>query len=293
MKAQSKLSILSNATSADLVLEPYPHLVLENALDADVFGELEATFPSDEIVVDGRPLRDTWYDYPACKVVKDDRLPRLWRDFFRYHTSAAFFADLVRVAGPTIRSLNPGLERRVGRPIEKFAVGMRPGGRGDPLAPDADVSMECQFYVNYTRAPRVVRGPHIDRPSELFAALLYFRQKGDSSQGGDLQICEAIRDIYPTTDSVKIDVLPAEVSAESVRVVKTAAYEPNTLVLFLNSPRALHSISPRTSTPVTRRHINFCCDTNFDLFTFEYPARLKLKRRLQGMPVAWRLAEWI
>ncbi len=105
MNDRPRYSILSNVSPRDLALEPYPHLVVENAIDADVFSELERTFPADDIVVDNRPLKDTWYDYPACKVVNDTRLTPLWREFFRYHTSPAFFRELVLVAGDAMRNI--------------------------------------------------------------------------------------------------------------------------------------------------------------------------------------------
>ncbi len=288
---KNRLSILSNAAAADLRLDPYPHLVIENALDADVFAQLAAEFPADDTVVDGRPVKDTWYDYPACKVVQDERISPRWREFFVYHTSGDFFRELVALAGPALRQLNPDFEERIGRQMEEFKVGMRPGGRGDPLAPGADVSMECQFYVNYTRASRTVRGPHVDRPSELFAALLYFRQPEDDSSGANLDICEATAPIYPSAHSVRISELPMEVDASQVKVVRTAPYKANTLVLFLNSPKSLHAVSPRTPTPLTRRHINFCADVPFDLFEINLPPRLALKKSLATMPVLWRVGE--
>jgi hypothetical protein len=289
----NRLSILSNAKSSDLRLQPYPHLVIEDALDAEVFARLEAAFPADEVVVNGREVRDTWFDYPACRVTADERIAPLWRDFFRYHTSADFFHELVALAGGPLRELNPDLEARIGRPMDAFKVAMRPGGRGDPLAPGADVSMECQFYVNYTRRPRTVRGPHVDRPSELFAALLYFRQPGDESTGADLEICEATQQIYPDPHSVRIDTLPAEIDPAKVRTVRVAPYKANTLVLFLNSPRSLHAVSPRTPTPLTRRHINFCCDVPHDLFSLRLPPRLALKKGLESVPFGWRLAKYV
>lgn len=291
MRNRNRLSILSNACAADIHLEPYPHLVLEDALDADVFSRLASTFPSDETIANGREILDTWFDYPACKVVKDDRIDLLWREFFQYHTSAEFFRDLVNLSADTLRRINPDIEQRVGRSLLDFNVGMRPGGRGDPLAPGADVSMECQFYANYTRGPRTVRGPHVDRPSELFAALLYFRQAADDSVGGDLEICEAVKPIYPETDTIRISQLPAEVSPQAVRTFRTAKYQPNTLVLFLNSPRSIHAVTPRSPTPLTRRHINFCCDLPFDLFHIQLPPRLTIKKRLESVPLAWRLAK--
>lgn len=288
---KNRLSILSNVTSTDLRLDPYPHLVIENALDNDVYAELEASFPSDEIVRDGRPVRDTWFDYPACKVVDDTRFTTQWRAFFAHHTSADFYAELVDLAGDALRQLYPDLEQRAGRPLHDFKVGRRPGGRGDPLAPGADISMECQYYLNYTRQPRIVRGPHVDRTSELFAALLYFRQPEDDSTGANLDICEATAPLFPDAKSIRIAELPAEVKAESVRVVRTAPYKANTLVLFLNSPRSIHSVSPRTPTQLTRRHINFCADVNFDLFKISVPARLALKKSLETTPVLWRVAQ--
>ncbi len=291
MRSGNSLSILSRAAKGDLRLTPFPHLVIENALAPELFAELSATFPADDVVVNGREVKDTWFDYPACEVIKDPRITPLWQEFFRFHTSADFYLDLLRVAGDALKALNPELENRVGKRLEDFAVGMRPGGRGDPLAPGADVSMECQFYVNYSRQPRTVRGPHVDRPSELFAALLYFRQSDDDSQGADLDICEATSKIYPNDHAIRIDEWPAEVSGDRVRTVSTAKYRANTLVLFLNSAKSLHGVSPRTPTPLTRRHINFCADVRFDLFDIKLPPRLALKKTLEATPVLWRIGK--
>lgn len=294
MEMNKRLSILSNASSSNLVLDPYPHLVIRNALDPEIFEQLARDFPEDELVVNGREVKDTWYDYPACQVKSDQRIAPLWRDFFAYHVSPDFYRELTGLFGDAIRKNHPQIEAKMGKPLSQAIVGMRPGGKGDPLAPGADVSMECQFYTNFTRAPRAVRGPHVDRPSELFAALLYFRQNGDDSTGGDLDICQAIdQRLYPSANSVLLDTLPAEVSPAVVRTVKTARYAPNTLVLFINSPKSIHAVSERSPTPMTRRHVNFCCDLSFDLFEMRLPPRLKLRKRLENTPVAWRLAKYV
>lgn len=272
VSVRNRLSILSNVRNTDFILDPYPHLVIKNALDAEVFAELEATFPEDSVIVDGRSVADTWFDYPACKVLKNTGISPHWREFFSYHTSAEFFQELVALSGDLLCILNPNLETRVGRPLKHFKVGIRPRGKEDALAPGADVSMECQFYINYTTAPRTIRGPHVDRPSELFAALLYFRQSSDNSEGGDLDICESNGDLYPDEKTVHIFAeQPAAIAPWLVRTVHTVPYQANTLVLFLNSSRSIHAVTPRTATPLTRRHINFCCDVPFDLFNVRYP----------------------
>ena len=122
MQIQNPLSILSRVKPEHLFLDPYPHLVVEDALPSETFDLLFEAFPPDDLVVDGRPVKDTWYDYPACKVVKDMRVSALWREFFAFHTSPAFFQELVQMFGPTLRLLHPDLEARVGRPMEASAI---------------------------------------------------------------------------------------------------------------------------------------------------------------------------
>jgi hypothetical protein len=294
MPTRDELSILSRVRPDHIVRDPFPHLVIENALDPDLFAALEATFPTDELIVDTRaPAQDTWYDYPAARVLRDERIAPLWREFFAYHVSREFHVRLVGLFGDAIRALHPDLETRVGRRLEDFVVGVRPGGRGNPLAPGADVSMECQFYINFNRRPRRMRGPHVDAPSELFAALLYFRQPADQSSGGDLQICRGSEAVFPSPGSVRIEQLPAEISPDQVTVVRDVRYAPNTLVLFLNSTRSIHAVSARSTTPLTRRHINFCCDLPLSLFDMQLPFRLKVKQGLERSPVVWRLARYV
>lgn len=290
---RNPLSILSRASRVDLVTQPYPHLVIQNALAPEVYAELEAHFPKDEIILHGRAAQDRWFDYPACKVVDDKRISPVWREFFGYHVSKVFFDELVALAGPDLLALHPNLESRAGRRLADFSAAMRPGGKADPLAPGADVSMECQFYLNYTTTPRVVRGPHVDRPSELFAALLYFRREDDDSVGSDLEICEASVPLCPHSGAVNISELPAEIAPERVRTVRSVRYAANTLVLFLNSAQSIHAVSPRSPTRVPRRHINFCCDVRFDLFELKLPPRLAARQALERMPMGWRLARFL
>lgn len=40
------LSVLQKATAADVRRDPFPHLILENALPEDLYAALEASFPA-------------------------------------------------------------------------------------------------------------------------------------------------------------------------------------------------------------------------------------------------------
>jgi len=276
-------------------LEPYPHLVIRNALDDDLFTKLYHELPPAEIILDGKAKKDTWYDFPACRVIGNEHITPIWQAFFRYHTSQDFFQELISLFGEHIRTLHPNLEQSMNKALEQATVKMRPGGRSNPLASGADASTECQFYVNYTEKQRAIRGSHVDRPSELFAALLYLRDPLDDSTGGDLNINRAInpQELYPSRSSIKVDTLPMELNDKRIESVSTAHYEANTLVLFLNSHKSIHAVSPRSATQIPRRHINFCCDLNFDLFEVEHSRRQAIKQRLAVTPILWRFADWL
>ena len=295
----NRLSILSNASKLDVVTEPYPHIIIRNALDPEVFQQLADEYPEPAVVLNGREKKDTWYDYPACFALQNSKITPLWQEFLAYHTSAAFYQELMQLFGDTIRQWHPLLEQKFGKKLEEFSTSMRQNGAADNQQNYAtDVSLECQFYVNYTEQPRAVRGPHVDRPTELYAALLYFRQDNDDSTGSNLEVCKALNpeQMHPGK-KILVDHLPMEVEPDKVKVVNSATYEANTLVLFINSEKSIHAVSPRTATPVPRKHINFTADlfslADQGLFQVVHRTDKKLKRWLADKPVIWRLAKFI
>lgn len=296
----SRLSILSNASELDIRTEPYPHLVIKNALDKEVYEQLENEYPDPSLVLDGREKKDTWYDYPACSAIKNDAITPLWKSFMEYHTSDAFYQDLVRLFGDVINEWHPSLEKKYQKPLADFSSDVRQvGAARNPENLKPDVSLECQFYVNYTEKPRAVRGPHVDRPTELYAALLYFRDPADDSSGSNLDVCEAVKpdSLYPLDRKISVDHLPMEVEDEKINIVSTAKYEANTLVLFINSHKSIHAVSPRTATPIARRHVNFTADLfglkEDGLFEVLHKPAKKLKLWLASQPIVWRLANLI
>ena len=261
-----------------------------------MFNQLAEEYPDPSVILNGRTKKDTWYDYPACYALDTKKISPLWKKFLTYHVSNEFYQDVVTLLGDIIKKKHPVIEDHFQKPLDQLQTSMRYPERGDNARNrECDVSLECQFYINYSEQPRTVRGPHVDRPTELYAALLYFRDNDDST-GSDLQVCKAKEPsrMHPAERRIKADHLPMEVDMEKVDVCSTTRYEPNTLVLFLNSAESIHAVSPRSATPVARRHINFTADLfnlpGEGLFHVEHDARSTTKKWLENSRLSgdWR-----
>ena len=240
-------SVLARAGQGQICDDPFPHLVVCEALDPDYYRELAAAFPAAEIILDGRnPVSNSNFRYAASAILGDARISALWRDFTRYHVSQEFFDEVRALFESRIRVLHPRLESSVAKPLSDWQSSVR------FREPIRDIALECQFTYG---APVDVRsrtiGPHVDREVALYAGLLYMRDDHDDSEGGDLELYRWNR------GAPAFDAGSRRVPDERVTRCKTIRYASNTLVFFLHSPHALHGVSPRSPTKFPRRHINF------------------------------------
>jgi hypothetical protein len=259
-------SVLQRATAADILSEPFPHLVIREALDPSLYGRLAREFPAPELLIDGREaVSNRGYHYRAAKALTDPRVSPLWREFIGRHVSRAFFREVVSLFGPQIRALHPGLEARLGVRLEDLETGVR------FLDERYDVGMECQFtYGTPVRSPSRSIGPHLDRPVALFAGLFYLRLDEDDSSGGDLEL-------YRFKGSRRAFVGEGRcVPDEDVECIKRIEYRKNTLVFLLHSPDSLHGVTPRSVTPFPRLHINLVAEFPFELYDLGGFLRLPL-----------------
>jgi hypothetical protein len=247
-------SILRGVTRAAIRHEPYVHIVVENCLSAPLYEELARTFPSDETVLglgksarDGHARPNSRHDVHTQEILRNpERFAPGWLDFVRYHVSSAFFHELLELLGPEILATHPELERRLGRPLHE----LRTAVRGAPAADESDIALDCHIGINTPSGiGSSVRRVHTDAPDELFAALLYFRAANDRAAGGHLEIFQWKRNRAQRFVGSEVDEADAE-------PVATVTYKPNTAVIFINSARALHAVSVRDPSPVSRRLVN-------------------------------------
>jgi hypothetical protein len=252
----SDLSVLENLAPDVVNAAPYAHLVRHPALAEAVYRRLAAEFPEAATILGTRTgvADNAAARMPAVKVLDNPGISPEWRDFFAYHSSAAFWRDIVRVFGPALKAAFPGIESQAGRPLEDW----RAGPRG--LEDDGEIRLDCQFVINTpARRPSSVKTQHVDKRTTIFSMLLYFRDPEDRSTGGDLEIYGWKR--TPRFLPFQRMILPSDLALK--RVVE---YAPNTLVAFVNSANAPHGVSPRSNAELPRRYINFICETPFKAF---------------------------
>jgi len=249
-------SVLSRVTSADLVLEPFPHVVVQDALDPALCERLVAEFPPLRVLTGSeRSPSNRRFSYPARRALSNPEIPEPWRELVRVHTGQAFLEELVALFAPAIRAEYPALERRLG-PLSALRAGVREVDDYEW----ADVLLDAQICVNtpVRGRPSSVRRGHVDRFDKLFAGLFYLRDPDDASRGGDLEILRFRGD--------ETGFHGKYIDDRYLEVARVVPYRSNVLVLFLNGPRALHAVTERTPTPAPRRFLNLVGEVREPLF---------------------------
>lgn len=240
-------SILSRVQPTDVVTEPYVHFATYRPLSDMYYRRLEQSYPIDERIIAldrlcNKPRQNNRYQISATEALSDRDLAPTWRDFITYHTSADFYHEVLSLLGDHLRATYPGLEQRLGKPLDACTVGRR-------FEAPADISLDCQVGINTPVEVRSsVRRVHTDAPVELFAMLLYFRSPDDDAPGGDLEIYRWATEERRFRGS--------EVDEKDVEYLHTINYQPNHVVGFINSAEALHAVSSRPPNPHSRRLVN-------------------------------------
>ena len=221
--------------------DPYPHVVIEDALPWDLYENLEAEFPEKTL------LATDPFDNGICYRLKADKLlsltfeSGLWRDFAEYHTSAEWFNEVNELFKPYM----PGVLHKT---FTEDDLGAR--GWADE---NKNIWTDCQAVIHKPIEEKTTRTPHIDNPMEMWAGLLYMPYPDDQSTGGEFQI-------YSTQSSVqKVDKKAGRQIYDSDlgTVVKTIPYKRNTFVMFANnSPNTVHGVSLRQNATLNRRSVN-------------------------------------
>ena len=271
-------SILEKASINELVCDPFPYIVIDDCLPQRYFEALAEAYPSNDTIikyckdhpfrkftfVDGEARSNDRYDISAFQAFENpEQLSPIWIDFIRYHTSSAFFSEVLRLLGPEISKIHPFLEGALGRTLNDFSTGVR-------FRSNCDISLDCQIGINTPATQKSsVRRVHTDAAVELFAALLYFRDPEDDTPGGDLEV-------FKWKNKNKKVFIGSEADESATELVSTIEYKANRMVLFLNSQDSLHAVTSRSRSPHTRKLVNIIgeVDRSYPKGLFARPKRI-------------------
>jgi hypothetical protein len=247
-------SVLDGVTPADVRTEPFPHVVIDNALPADSYAELAESFPAfAQVGWDGPAPSNQRFAMSTFLYNILDTLPDAWRRFGARHTCRDF---LRQVHALFAHHWTPAAAAVWDR-LDTATLGLFMQDH------DADIQCDARAELNtpVTDTPSSVRGGHLDTANRLFSGLLYMRPDGDDTPGGDLCLYRPVAGV-DTTQRKNAFAFEPDALVEVVRV----PYAANRLVLFPNSPAALHGVTPRPLTPWQRNYVFITAEVQQDLF---------------------------
>lgn len=247
-------SVLDGRTPADVRTEPFAHIVVDNALPAAAYDALASSFPSfREVGWDGTPPSNQRFARSTFLYEILDTVPDCWRAFGARHTSRTFLRQVYALFKG---HWTPAAEAEWAR-LESATLGLF------MRDPDADIQCDARAELNtpVTDAPSSVRGGHLDTANRLFSGLLYMRPDGDDTPGGDLCLYRPAAGMDPRARKNAF-AFDSEELVEAARV----PYAANRLVMFPNSPAAIHGVTPRPLTPWQRNYVFITAEVGTDLF---------------------------
>jgi len=223
--------------------DPYPHVIIEEALPWDLYEALENSFPEGMVM-----QKHNAYDNGICFRLKADKLldptgsvPGVWKEFTRYHTSAEWFNEVNELFRPYMPSV-------LHKTFTEDDLGAR--GWADE---NKNIWTDCQLVMHRPIEERTTRTPHIDNPMEMWAGLLYMPCPNDQSTGGEFQIYSTQSSVHKVDKKAGRQIYDSDLGT----VIKTIPYKRNTFVMFANnSPNTVHGVSLRQDATLNRRSVN-------------------------------------
>ncbi|AUG76494.1 hypothetical protein CFP65_1607 [Kitasatospora sp. MMS16-BH015] len=260
-------SLLAGVTKDDIRRDPFPHIVISDALPQELYDALAATMPTAEYIgekIGKKITSNERYNYMSEHVLGDPAMAQVWKEFVTYHSSPEFYAEFLDLFHEDLVANLPQVEQQTGA-LRDLRVGRRNRDSFDTH----DILMDCTAVINsaVTGRPSAYRGPHVDKPYKLFGGLFYMRLAEDDAVGGDLVLYKYRSDDpkFRTSASEYGD-SRFDIDPEYVEEVTTVPYRANTLVMYPINPLALHGVSVRSLTDHQRRFIALVGDLQHHLF---------------------------
>jgi len=276
-----RLSILQRANLEDVRNEPFPHVIIKNALPESLYNTLERHFLSDsELVAETTGVSSSQVKSNYRYSVKADallgfkkhskikRVSPILREFVEYHTSPQFVREVLWLFWEKLGEYRPDLLRK----LQSSAGNSNPNLLASPDKNSGGnlIKTEVELVINspVLSSSSSVRGYHHDKLNEIYAGLLYMRKKHDVTPGGNFQILRCKHECRKVPENAelkrKLGIAATgrheQYDPKSIELDTEVVYERNTLAMFINSPVSVHAVTPRPKTKFARRYINVNAD---------------------------------
>ena len=169
---QGSCDIFASIDRAELVEDPYPHLVVENALPQELIDTLLSAMPPQDVFTCGRPPgSNVRFALPSAIALEDSRASETWKTALRTCNAglASLLAHFVRRLGGHLLRTFPEFAAHIA-PLED----MRAVPRAQPARRRNEIGMDAQMVINTPalEGGTSVRGAHLDQPDKLIPAAL-------------------------------------------------------------------------------------------------------------------------
>lgn len=258
MVVSSVPSVLDRVMPMDIRLDPFPHIVIPDALDPDFYAALAESFPGFARIGWDDPIRrvpsNRRFLRGAESILEAADMPACWKLFADRHTGPDFLTQVEALfAGHWHLALLERLDGRLaGHETARLSL-------CNPVLPTARILLDARIEINTPvhGQASTPRGAHLDTANRLYSGLLYFRHPADDSQGGELLL-------YRWRDTVSADPFAFQQPPDAVTEVARIPYRANQLVMFPQGLQALHGVGLRQPTPHTRRYVFITAELRHD-----------------------------
>ena len=275
-----KYSVFQNLEKAKICSDPFPHIIIENALNEEIHKNISDNFPGEN------NFKTNFSENNARDNItnNDDESKKLnihIRNFLHYHSSIGFWQEILELFGDYILETHNNFFSNISElreiNLSKDPVQYNKDNRNfNPK--NKSIFLQSSAAVNTpVTSEKAVRSVHLDVLNKLYAALYYLRKPEDDSQGGDLQIYKwpekfDFGDKYDVAENMKFNQIQFD-------VLNQVDYKANSLIFFINSLDALHGVTPRKITNYERRFFYLTGHLNFKLERISNFHKLKIYKK--------------
>lgn len=259
------LSLLQNYDKSNFFIDPFPHVIIDNALPENIYEELEKHVPNDLINQTDLELNNHRTNVFPDQL-KDNLKYNIWFDFLAYHNSISFYEEFISIFKNEINKLYPNLiNEQKKKLLQKDNI--KTMRNKDAAVIKKNETLFTSIYGCNTpvKVPTSVVQPHLDHYNKFNFGLYYLRPEEDKSEGGDLVIYKWKEDYGNFKKKNIIFTEKWTNMHEHVKPVKTVKYKKNCVIFGINTINSLHGVTVRKKTTHIRQLAYFSTALDKDL----------------------------